>query len=146
MRLLRILALACSVLSLSACGGAGQGADPRAAQLVAELPAPYSAGDPTRGKSVFALCSACHTTVKGGSNMVGPNLHGLFGAPAGAKSGFAYSDALKASGWTWDATRLDQWVADPQGSLPGNKMVFVGVKDAAQRADLIAYLKVATTP
>lgn len=146
MRLLRTLALACPLLSVASCGGSGPAADPRAAQLLAELPAPYNAGDPNRGKSVFALCSACHTTVKGGSNLTGPNLHGLFGSQAGTRPGFAYSDALKTSGWTWDAARLDRWIADPQAALAGNKMVFVGVKDAGQRADLIAYLKVATAP
>jgi len=118
----------------------------RTARLLAELPAPYASADPARGRSLFALCSACHQMKEGGANMVGPNLYGVFGAPAASKPGFAYSEALKASGWTWDAARLNAWLADPQTTLPGTKMVFVGIKDAAQRADLIAHLKVAGTP
>ena len=118
----------------------------RAAKLVAELPAPYNAGDPDRGRSLLSLCSACHTLAEGGASMVGPNLHGVFGAQAAAKPGFSYSEPLKASGWTWTPELLDRWIAEPRRMLPGTKMVFVGIKDAKQRADLVAYLKVATAP
>ena len=139
-------------LSAGLLAGCGPGAAPtaadaeRAAKLLAELPAPYASADPARGRSLYALCSACHQMKEGGANMVGPNLYGIFDAAAAAKPGFAYSDALKASGWTWDAARLDAWLENPQAALPGTKMVFVGIKDPAQRADLIAHLKVAGTP
>jgi cytochrome c len=138
-----VAALACLL------AGCGSGAAPsaanaeRTARLMAELPAPYDSADPARGRNLFALCSACHSIAEGGANMVGPNLYGVYGAAAAAKPGFAYSRPLKASGWTWDAARLDAWLADPQAALPGTKMVFLGVKDPQQRADLIAHLKVA---
>ena len=148
---MRYLALAAAGLSAALLSGCGPKApDPaaaaRAARLLAELPEPYASADPTRGRAAFAMCSACHQLKESGANMVGPNLFGVLGAPAASRPGYAYSDALKATGWTWDPAHLDAWLADPTAALPGTKMVFVGIKDAQQRADLIAHLKVAGSP
>lgn len=117
-------------------------ADKQAA--LAKLPAPYNTADLANGESKFALCSACHTLPEGGPNMTGPNLHGVFGRKAGAVAGFSYSDALKATGWTWDAARIDTWITDPKVALPGTKMTFAGLKDPKDRTDVIAYLMVMT--
>jgi cytochrome c len=73
--------------------------------------------------------------------MVGPSLHGVYGRKAGSVEGFNYSDAMKASGKTWDDATLDAYIADPKGAVPGNKMVFVGIKDETDRKNLIAFLK-----
>ena len=133
-----------AVAALAACapsGGSGKSAE----QLKAELPAPYNTGDEKAGKLIFVQCSACHTATKDGANMVGPNLYGVFGSKAGTrKADFKYTDALKATGWTWDAATIDHWVTDPQGAVPGTKMTFPGLKTPKDRIDLIAYLKVAT--
>ena len=114
------------------------------AKLLAALPAPYNAGDLENGKRKFAMCRSCHTINQGGPNMTGPNLYGVFGRKAGGVEGFAYSDAVKAAGFTWDAEHLDQWLSDPRGFMPGTKMSFMGLKDAKDRVDVIAYLKVET--
>ncbi len=74
--------------------------------------------------------------------MVGPNLHGVFGREAGSKEGFTYSQALQDANFTWDASHLDHWLANPQTGLPGNRMAFAGVRDETQRRDVIAYLMV----
>jgi cytochrome c len=74
--------------------------------------------------------------------MTGPNLHGIFGRKAATTPDFKYSDALKATGWTWDAARIDTWITDPKVALPGTKMTFVGLKDPKDRTDVIAYLMV----
>ena len=118
--------------------------DPAKAALLASLPAPYNTGDLANGQQVFQLCRSCHTIVEGGANMTGPNLYGLFGRQAGTVEKFHYSEAVKTAGFTWDAEHLDKWLADPRGFLPGNRMSFMGVKDAKDRTDLIAYLKVET--
>ncbi|MFN3857990.1 MAG: c-type cytochrome [Caulobacter sp.] len=118
--------------------------DAEKAAILASLPAPYNTGDLENGRRQFALCRSCHTLPEGGPKLTGPNLHGVFGRKAGSVEGFAYSDAVKNAGFTWDAEKLDAWLADPRGFLPGNKMSFVGVKDAQKRIDLIAYLKVET--
>jgi cytochrome c len=102
-------------------------------------------GDATRGQRVFNLqCKACHTVEKGGASTAGPNLHGVFGRKAGTAAGFEFSDEMKKSGIVWDDATLADYNRDPKGKVPGTKMVFNGVKNAGQLADLIAYLKEAT--
>jgi cytochrome c len=110
----------------------------------ASLPAPYNTADLSNGESKFALCQTCHTVVEGGPNMTGPNLHGVFGRKAASKPGFNYSDALKATGWTWDAAHVDTWITDPKATLPGTKMTFAGFKDPKDRTDVIAYVMINT--
>jgi cytochrome c len=98
------------------------------------------AADVSEGKAVFSRCAACHTNVKGGSNGIGPNLFGVVGRKAGSKTDFSYSPALKNSHLSWSAQKLDAWTANPAKMVPGTRMVFAGISDPKQRADLIAYL------
>ncbi|HEY8572442.1 cytochrome c family protein [Phenylobacterium sp.] len=113
--------------------------------LLASFPAPYNAADISNGETQFGLCRSCHTINAGGTNMTGPNLHGVFGKKAGANNpDYKYSDAIKAATFTWDLPHLDQWLADPKGFLPGTKMTFAGVKDANDRRDLVAYVAMET--
>jgi cytochrome c len=114
--------------------------------LVAQLPAPYQGADLSNGEAKFALCRSCHTTAQGGDDMTGPNLWGIFGRKAGSKAGFTYSDDLKNAGWTWDADRIDKWIGNPRAVLAGTKMTFVGMPDANDRRDVVAFLKVQTSP
>jgi cytochrome c len=111
-------------------------------QLLTALPAPYNTADLANGQAKFALCQSCHTIAEGGANMTGPNLHGIFGRKAASLPDYKYSDALKAAGWIWEPTHLDQWVANPQTFLPGTKMTFAGLKDEKDRTDLIAYVMI----
>ncbi len=41
-------------------------------------------------------------------------------------------------------TSLAEYTRDPRGKVPDTKMVFNGIKQAGQLADLVAYLKQAT--
>lgn len=118
------------------------GPSPEDAKILASLPAPYNEGDLANGRRQFAKCRSCHVIEKGGDNRVGPALHGVFGRTAGTAAGFNYSPALKSAGFVWDAGKLDQWLADPKGFLPGNRMTFVGLKQEKDRRDVIAYIKV----
>jgi len=107
----------------------------------AAAPAALAAdGDPAAGQDVFKKCMACHT-VEAGRNRIGPSLHGVFERAAGTVDKFNYSKAMKESGLVWDAVTLDSYLADPRGFIPGNRMVFPGLKDAQERADVIAFLK-----
>ncbi len=102
-------------------------------------------GDATRGQRVFnQQCRACHTLEKDGAQPTGPNLHGVFGRKAGTAAGFEFSEAMKTSGIVWDEATMAEYNRDPKAKVPGTKMVFNGVKNAGQLADLVAYLKQAT--
>lgn len=105
----------------------------------------FAAGDPARGQRAYQKCFACHSLVVGERNLQGPSLVGVWGRRAGALADFEYSAALVEAGrerdLRWDAATLDAFLADPQRAVPGIAMGFFGIKDAAERADLIAYLK-----
>ena len=100
-------------------------------------------GDAARGEKTFEQCATCHTTERGVNN-VGPSLYGVFERKAGELADFRYSPALKRSGITWTPQTLDEFIADPQKTVPANRMPFAGISDAGDRADLIAYLQKAT--
>jgi cytochrome c len=108
--------------------------------LLATAGAARADGDPVRGEKRFEECATCHTLERGVNN-VGPSLFGLIGRKAGEIADFRYSPALKKSGLTWTPQVLDTFIADPQKEVPGNRMPFAGMPDAADRADLIAYLQ-----
>jgi cytochrome c len=113
---------------------------------VASLPAPYNSGDYEAGKNVFAQCAACHTATEGGPNMTGPNLYGIFGRKQGTAPNFYYSDGLKARGETWDAAKIDTWITNPRALVPDTHMTFPGLHNPTDRINVIAYLKVTTSP
>ncbi|MFO1293222.1 MAG: hypothetical protein U1F07_09120 [Rubrivivax sp.] len=59
--------------------------------------------------------------------------------------GFAYSDALRTSGLTWDTALLGRWLADPQALVPGQRMG-CRVGDPQVRADIVDCLATLTAP
>jgi len=97
-------------------------------------------GDAAKGKKVFNKCKACHS-LEEGKKKVGPSLFGVIGREAGKVEGFKYSKAMMESGVTWTEENIDAYLAKPKEFIPGNKMVFVGLKKPEQRQDVIAYLK-----
>ena len=100
-------------------------------------------GDAARGEKRFEDCVACHK-LAAGENEIGPSLHGVFDRKAGELADFRFSPALRRSGITWTAQTLDTFLADPQKVVPANRMPYAGMPDAADRADLIAYLQKAS--
>ncbi|MCG7363432.1 cytochrome c family protein [Roseomonas sp. ACRSG] len=97
-------------------------------------------GDPEAGRTVFnRQCMACHA-VQAGQNKVGPSLAGVFGRHSGEAPKFNFSPAMKEANKTWDAATLDSYLADPRGYIPGARMIYAGLKDAEQRANVIAYI------
>ena len=107
------------------------------AAAVLAVPFAASAAD---APASFNQCKACHK-VEAGKNGVGPSLFAVAGRKAGAAEGFKYSDAMTKSGLSWDDASLAKYLADPKGSVPGNKMAFAGVKKAEDVAAIIDYLK-----
>ncbi len=100
------------------------------------------AGLVAEGAGLFKKkCRACHSEDEG-KNKVGPSLHAVFGQAAASVDGFTkYSKNMKASGLTWDAATLDQFLAKPKGLVKGTKMSFAGLKKDGERAAVIEYLK-----
>jgi cytochrome c len=117
------------------------------AVLVSFVVAPQSLaadGNPAQGQRVFGACAACHS-LQPDQNMTGPSLADVWNRKAGSLASFSrYSPALKSADIVWNDKTLDAWIADPQHVVPGNQMTFAGIKDARQRADLLAFLKEAT--
>ena len=101
------------------------------------------------GKLLFDRdCAGCHQIGPGAVSVsTGPALNGIVGMPAAAEPGFSYSDANRKCGVIWTATSFDAFIADPQADMPGTTMAFPGLKGAADRKALFAYIsQFAETP
>ncbi|HEY6822770.1 MAG TPA: c-type cytochrome [Burkholderiales bacterium] len=103
------------------------------------LQSAWADGDSARGEKRFEDCVACHSLERG-KNGLGPSLAGVFERTAGQVEGFMYSPAMRRSKIRWTPQALDAYIADPQKAVPANRMPYAGMPDAADRADLIAYL------
>ncbi len=115
-----------------------------------ELPDYYAVELPERTpeelaaqKEAFTWCRFCHTLDQGGHNRVGPNLHRIFGQPAAVVDHFPYSGSfteLRESGFVWTPELMRQFIADPSGMVPGNRMRYppmVGYEKSAERDEMI---------
>ena len=113
-----------------------------AAALVA-VPFTASAQDVEAGAAVFKKCAACHQIGPEAKNGLGPSLQCVAGSKAGHHAeGFAYSEALKNAGFTWDDEHLLKWFEKDDALVKGNKMIFpAGVKNEDDRNNLLAYIK-----
>lgn len=118
-------------------------AAPEAAPAAAgDLAAMMASADLNKGKTLFLQCRACHSlNAASEPGKIGPTLYGVVGRAAGSVADFQYSDAVKNSGMTWTPENISAWLERPSEFLPGNKMVFIGVKDAQDRANVIAYIQ-----
>ena len=105
------------------------------------LPAAPALADetPPAPPAAFSPCLACHT-VEARRNGFGPSLAGVAGRKAASLPDYAYSDALRQSGLSWDAATLDRWLTSPQKLVPGTRMPFMGIADAARRQEVVTYL------
>ncbi|MFO1091633.1 MAG: cytochrome c family protein [Hyphomicrobiales bacterium] len=111
--------------------------------LVCVPAAAHADGDPVKGKDVFKKCMACHVH-DSTTNKIGPHLADVVGRKAGSVEGFKYSDAMKKKGeegLVWTVENLTAYLHDPKAFVPGNKMAFVGLKNDADIANVIAYIQ-----
>ena len=97
-------------------------------------------GNIERGSKLYIQCRACHSLKENEPHKIGPNLFKLIGSKAGIRDGYNYSDALSGSEIVWTVENLDLWLEKPYEILPGNKMVFSGMRKQEDRNDLIAFL------
>lgn len=120
------------------------GASPEKAVAVEPIATRLAKADSVKGLGAAKACTACHKFEKGAANGTGPALWGVIERQQASGAGFAYSATLadmggKGGKWTYD--NMDAFIANPKGYVAGTKMGYNGMKDPAQRADLIAYLR-----
>nr|WP_298721336.1 cytochrome c family protein [uncultured Steroidobacter sp.] len=123
----------CIGLLAGLIGGCGRNSTGEGAASAAEA----VTGDPVRGEQLYQQCAACHQLQ---ANAAGPMHCRLFGRKAGSVPDFEYSEAMRASGLVWSVQTLDEFLTSPFTYVAGTKMGFAGFSDAADRADVIAYL------
>jgi cytochrome c len=99
------------------------------------------AQDLAAGENSFKKCSPCHRVGPEAKNGVGPELNGLDGRKSGTAEGYNYTDANKNSGITWSEAEFKDYIQDPRAKIKGTKMVFAGIKNETEIANLWAYLK-----
>jgi cytochrome c len=128
------------LLAIAACAILGAAPGPAAAAAHARHKPASDAPDLANGRTVFTACAYCHG-LSGTGGPVGPSLKDVVGRPAAAIEGFAYSDAMKASGLTWTEANLDAFLTNPDAKVMGTRMVFAGLGSPTDRRDVIAYLK-----
>ena len=102
----------------------------------------FAAGDAGLGEKLFTKCAVCHSN-KPEINKIGPTLFGIVGRAATTVPNYTYSQAMKDWGKDkkWDAQQLDAWITNPRKLVATTKMSYVGMGDANDRANLIAYLQ-----
>ena len=119
-------------------------AEPDAPEPALDLDTRLARTDLTRGEQLSAQCQACHSFEEGGAVRLGPTLYGVAGRPVADFTDFEYSEVMSALGGNWSLEELDTFLADPMGQLPGTRMIYVGVPQQQERADIIAYLNTLT--
>jgi len=97
--------------------------------------------DVAAGEKISKICGSCHTFAKGEPARIGPNLFGVVGRARASFAGFAYSDAMKAKGGSWDEASLNEFLWSPKTFVPGTKMTFAGLKKPEDRAAVIKWLE-----
>jgi len=100
-----------------------------------------SAQDIAAGEETFNVCRACHEIGADAKNSIGPVLTGVFGRKAGTFPGYAYSDANRNSGLTWDEATLTEYLKNPRAKVPGTKMIFAGLRKDDDIVNVVAFLK-----
>jgi cytochrome c len=110
-----------TVLALPAMGGAAQ--------------------DAAAGEKTFNVCRACHQIGANAKNSIGPVLNGVVGRKSGTYPEYAYSDANKSSGLTWDEATLREYLKNPMAKVPGTKMAYPGLRKDEDVDNVIAFLK-----
>jgi cytochrome c len=98
-------------------------------------------------------CGVCHDLTSSQIQERGPYLWGVYGRPAGT-SGFVHSQGFLAKvekePFVWDDDHLNLFITNPGQYIPRTEMgksdrkhptAFDGIKSAANREDVLAYLK-----
>jgi cytochrome c len=122
--------------------GAAAGGEAAATFDAAKVAAMIATAKPENGQASFKKCLTCHSADKAAASKAGPNLWNVVGRKKGSREDFGgYSEAMKTKGGEWTFADLAGFAHNPKGWLPGTKMVFQGVSDPQDVADLLAYIR-----
>lgn len=128
--------------SATESAAAPEGAAAPAAFDPATVVAALATAKPENGAGTFKKCLACHSAEKGAASKAGPNLWNVVGRPHGSQTDFSgYSEAMKTKGGSWTYADLASFLHKPKAFIPGTKMIFNGVSDPGELADLVAYIR-----
>ena len=110
---------------------------------VAPISTKLGTADPAKGQVIFVNnCQRCHHIELQKGTKSGPNLWGVVGRQKAAMQKFSYSETLKDWGASWSYEDLNAFLWGPKITAPGVRMEFAGIEDEAERANLIAYLRI----
>jgi cytochrome c len=103
-----------------------------------------ASADVAAGQAITSKCQSCHVFDAAGTNAIGPGLYGVVGRPPGTHPGYSYDSAMQDfakthTAWTYD--QLYDFLKSPGQYIPGTKMTFVGLPEAKDRINVIAYLR-----
>lgn len=113
-------------------------AAPAVAEPIKDL---MASADIAQGEKLSKVCGSCHTFKSGEPARIGPNLFAIVGKARASAAGFAYSDAMKTKGGSWDQDSLNEFLWSPKAFVAGTKMTYAGLKKPADRAALIKWLE-----
>lgn len=98
-------------------------------------------GNPAAGREVFQQCSKCHSIGPGlPAASGGPSLNGVIGRRSGTNGDYNYSPQLRSARLVWDVPTLTRFLKAPRSMIPGTQMIFKGLSDQKDIADVIAYI------
>ncbi len=115
-----------------------------AAAIIAGMASAELTGDAEAGATLYDQCKGCHQIGQGAEDRIGPHLNRIFGRRAAAHEGYPYSASMQRAGvdgLIWTFTTLDAYIENPRALVSKTRMSYRGLKDARDRADLLAYLR-----
>ena len=105
------------------------------------LTIPTAQSEALSGEQLYDIaCEACHSLGSAPDHRVGPPLGNLLDRKAAAVAGYRYSEALRASEWTWTLATLLAWLSDPDTAIPNNAMNYVNALTAEESQRLAEWL------
>jgi cytochrome c len=109
---------------------------------IAPISAKLGTADPAKGQTIFVKnCLQCHNIELQKGTKLGPNLWAVVGRQKASMQNFSYSETLRNWGALWNYEDLNAFIWGPKITAPGVRMEFTGIEDEAERANLIAYLR-----
>ena len=110
---------------------------------IAPISAKLGTADPAKGQVIFVKnCVQCHHIERQKGKKLGPNLWAVVGRQKASMQDFSYSETLRNWGASWSFEDLNAFLWGPAITAPGVRMKFAGIEDEAERANLIAYLRI----